>query len=196
MNIIYTKFPMNMSKEEHKLYFEVLIDKYKFKTGKDNSLIEWERYNEIKQKFFHNNPHFIEKPNQIVILEANLKIKTFDMYLKDSAFSNPIMDFNEFVDYIIKNVSIEISRIGTKWEDPYLQMLGVIDHCREVVSLYDAWKISKPFNNVGTTTNKEIENQIPKEMMDLLLILEEWSKGKEKLRELRINNFREKQGLK
>lgn len=83
------------------------------------------------------------------------------------------------------------------WDNPYVQQLGIIDHCREVVTIYDEWKAIKPqlkhskdegYDSLVTKTYKGLENEI----MDLYLILERWAKDKAELKKKRFYKFIEK----
>lgn len=107
-------------------------------------------------------------------------------------FRNWITPFN--------NEMINISTISDIWENSYVQQLGIIDHCREVLTIYDEWKAIKPqlkrinsdgvesYDSLVTKTYEGLEN----EMMDLFIILDKWSENKEDLKVKRLNKFKEK----
>ena len=79
------------------------------------------------------------------------------------------------------------------WENPYIQELGIIDHCHEIIVLKDgvrAFKAWKP--EAAKEMCEQTQACLQREMMDLYLILEKWAELKGELKQARIQRFEEK----
>lgn len=89
------------------------------------------------------------------------------------------------------------------WEDNYVRILGILDHCHEVVQLYNQIRIHKPINQPMLNTAKNLvdfpdivklfEIQLEKEMMDLYLILDKHFEDNIELKNNRLERFRFKE---
>lgn len=74
------------------------------------------------------------------------------------------------------------------WDNEYVQMLGILDHCRETQVLYDTLRIEKARGHQLLPTGQALA----REMMDLHLILERWAQNHSELKEERQARFAEK----
>ena len=93
----------------------------------------------------------------------------------------------------------ETEKLSGIWENSYIQQLDIIDHCREVITLYDEIKILKTqlrrINSDGTErydslvheTKKGMENKI----IDLYLILDKWIENKQNDKKKRLQKLKE-----
>jgi len=107
-------------------------------------------------------------------------------------------DYKEVLNYDKQIKSVTKSDIISGiWDNSYVQQLGIIDHCREVITIYDEWKAIKPqlkhtkgesYDSLVTKTYTGFENEV----MDLFIILEKWSDGKKELKDKRLTKFKEK----
>ncbi len=80
------------------------------------------------------------------------------------------------------------------WDNPYVQDLGIIDHCIEVLELKDQHRKVKAMKNMTThqDTIDAVKGTLDGEMMDLFLILEKWAHNRPYLKSERLRKFEEK----
>ena len=79
------------------------------------------------------------------------------------------------------------------WENSYVQELGIIDHCLEVIELKNEHRCSKAYKTVKDRgIDDDIAACLQREMMDLYLILEKWAELKGELKQARTQRFEEK----
>ena len=81
------------------------------------------------------------------------------------------------------------------WENTYVQELGILDHCVEIIELKNEIRRLKPLKEETWKRLENLEklqNGLDKEMMDLYLILDKWAKTKVELKEQRAQKFKEK----
>lgn len=76
------------------------------------------------------------------------------------------------------------------WENEYVQKLGIIDHCIEVLELNNEIRCLKAHKSTDIIKFNEGLNN---EMMDLYLILEKWAYERQELKDKRIKRFLEKE---
>ena len=94
--------------------------------------------------------------------------------------------------FIGKKGELMISGI---WENKYIQELGILDHCIEVIELKNEIRKLKPLKEEAWKRLENLEklqNGLDKEMMDLYLILDKWAKTKHELKEQRLQKFKDK----
>jgi hypothetical protein len=94
--------------------------------------------------------------------------------------------------YVMKNNDNDNDKSSLRgiWDSSYVQMLGIQDHCKEIVDLYSAWKVEKA--KQGSGYGSDLESQLEKEIMDLYIILQKWAENKDGLYQKRLNGFMEK----
>ena len=84
--------------------------------------------------------------------------------------------------------------IEGKWTDSYVQELGILDHCVEVIELKNSIRRLKALgdhSNLARACNTV--SQLEREMMDLYLILEVKFKDSLKKKNARECRFRQKE---
>ena len=82
------------------------------------------------------------------------------------------------------------SPISGIWENDYVITLGTLDHCQEVLTLYNKLRELKALydeDQIAATT-RAFEN----ETMDLYIILEKWALGNKDIYNRRVKRFAEK----
>ncbi len=79
--------------------------------------------------------------------------------------------------------------IADIWEIKYVRTLGILDHCQEVLTLYDKIRVEKNLSGLNT---KCLEDSVEKEMIDLFLILEKHFEHNVALKEERLRKFSQK----
>lgn len=83
--------------------------------------------------------------------------------------------------------------IGEIWTNPYIQELGIFDHCSEIQDLKTRWRTAKASDKaIGTHTANIYREALDRECMDLYIILEKWAADKPKLKVERMEKFDEK----
>jgi len=74
------------------------------------------------------------------------------------------------------------------WEDNYVQRLGILNHCKEILTI-DEEIMRKKNNDVDVSC---LENSFNKELMDLKLILDKYFENGTDLKDERLDKFRSK----
>lgn len=190
MELIYLDFPINMGNNEYIMYFKHL-NNIGFLPIKENI----EGVKNITHFFLHTHADYLRVCKNILqdpsvlgvpqlISCLNIEDKTFYIKFREKEM---MTSFTDFVNKIVPQFSL----IGEKWSDPYLQRLGVLDHCNELIQINNNIIAQK---NCGANTVAEaLSRSFDKEAMDLFLILEEWTRNRKELKEERIQTFIEKQ---
>lgn len=86
--------------------------------------------------------------------------------------------------------------IEGKWTDSYVQELGILDHCVEIIELKNSIRRLKAKDIGDQSTFVRVCNsvsQLEREMMDLYLILEVKFKDSSELKNARECRFRQKE---
>lgn len=81
------------------------------------------------------------------------------------------------------------------WNNEYVRTLGILDHCQEVIKIYDEIRIQKINSNISFNAIplQVFNEQFNKELMDLYLILDKHFENNNELKEIRLNRFKEKE---
>jgi hypothetical protein len=97
-------------------------------------------------------------------------------------------------DKLLKTRDIEMFISGI-WENEYVRTLGILDHCQEVIKLYDEMRLQKAYKALDVEDNllKEVTDTFNRELMDLYLILDKHFENNNELKEIRLNRFKEKE---
>ena len=78
--------------------------------------------------------------------------------------------------------STNYDRLDKIWSRDYFRYLGIMDHCREVVTLHDAKKLKQ----------LKDDSMIQCELMDLYILLSMYFRGNSVLEDIRLQKFLEK----
>jgi len=74
------------------------------------------------------------------------------------------------------------------WNNKYVQKLGILDHCNEILTIENEIKRKKN-NNVNIS---DLEYSFDKELMDLKIMLDKYFEIEYNLKEERLKRFEEK----
>lgn len=80
------------------------------------------------------------------------------------------------------NKESDYDRLEKIWSRDYFRYLGILDHCREIITLHDAKKLKQLTD----------ESMIQNELMDLRILLNIYFRGNSVLESIRIQKFLEK----
>jgi len=80
------------------------------------------------------------------------------------------------------------------WDNKYVQELGIIDHCHELIELKNKIREIKAYRSLVSKESiiEDVQHSMDNEIMDMLLILEKWAEDRTDLKVKRENRFREK----
>ena len=101
-------------------------------------------------------------------------------------------DYEDIHQTTKEEINTSISGI---WENGYVRILGILDHCHEVIKLYDEMRLQKAYKALDVEDNllKQVTETFNHELMDLHLILDKHFENSNELKENRLNRFKEKE---
>lgn len=121
--------------------------------------------------------------------EDLVKVKNY-FEQKQKRLENAMAEVKAKKNEILNPVEGKLSKIMEEWKSPYFVMLGINAHLRECTVDFDRYMSS---NTDARCSKEELRQELDKELMDLLILLEmKREQDGDEMYQARLNRFLEK----